>query len=76
MVHRAVVNKEKQRLSVAYFLSPTSSAIIECPPQLLDYSSSNPRKYVSFSWGDFRKELLGQKRVVGKTALNRYLIPH
>ena len=59
-MHRAVVNKEKQRLSVAYFLSPTSSA----------------RKYVSFSWGDFRKELLGQKRVVGKTALNRYLIPH
>ena len=73
VVHRAVVNKEKHRLSVAYFLSPATSAIIDCPPQLIE-SSTNLRKYVSFTWGEFRKELLTQKRVVGKTALNRYLI--
>lgn len=72
-VHRAVVNKEKRRLSAAFFLSPTSSAIIECPPQLLD-PITNPKKYAPFTWGDFRKELLVQKRVLGKTALNRYLI--
>ncbi|KAL6348746.1 hypothetical protein AAG906_033402 [Vitis piasezkii] len=73
VVHRAVVNKEKHRLSVAYFLSPATSAIIDCPPQLIE-SSTNLRKYVSFTWGEFRKELLTQKRVVGKTALNRYLV--
>lgn len=75
VVHRAVVNKEEQRLSVAYFLSPRSSAMIDCPPQLID-ANTNPRKYVNFTWGDFRKELLLQKRVVGKTALSRYLLPH
>lgn len=49
VIHRAVVNKEKQRLSMAYFMNPTSSATIECPPQLID-SVSNPRKYVPFTW--------------------------
>ncbi|XP_040987717.1 gibberellin 20 oxidase 1-like [Juglans microcarpa x Juglans regia] len=73
VVHRAVVNKEKQRLSSAYFLCPTSSAIIACPPQLMN-SDTNPRKYSPFTWGDFRKQLLVQKRVQGKTALKRYLI--
>ncbi|KAK9275169.1 hypothetical protein L1049_022430 [Liquidambar formosana] len=74
-VHRAVVNKEKRRLSAAYFLSPTSSAIIECPAQLMD-PVTNPRKYVPFTWADFRKELLIQKRVLGKTAIDRYRISH
>ncbi|KAF3971132.1 hypothetical protein CMV_005236 [Castanea mollissima] len=73
IVHRAVVNKEKQRLSAAYFISPSSSAIIDCPPQLMD-PNANPRKYIPFKWEDFKKELLVQKRVVGKTALNRFLI--
>ncbi|KAI3469015.1 hypothetical protein Pfo_025678 [Paulownia fortunei] len=73
VVHRAVVNKERYRLSVAYFISPTSTAIIESPPELMD-SEPKPRKYKPFTWGDFRKELLKQKRVVGKTALDRYLM--
>ncbi|XP_059657643.1 gibberellin 20 oxidase 1-like [Cornus florida] len=73
VVHRAVVNKERNRMSLAYFLSPTSNALIDCPPQLMD-EETYPRKYVPFTWADFRKELLIQKRVVGKTALNRYLI--
>lgn len=67
------MNKEKRRLSVAYFMSPTNNAIIECPPQLMD-PLKNPKKYVPFTWGEFRKELLIQKRVLGKTALNRFLI--
>ncbi|XP_077234332.1 gibberellin 20 oxidase 2-like [Tasmannia lanceolata] len=74
VVHRAVVNKEKKRLSAAYFLSPTSDAVIECPNQLVMDQEANPRKYVPFTWGDFRKELLVQKRVLGKTALKRYLV--
>lgn len=77
VVHRAVLNKEKRRLSIAYFMSPACNAIIDCPPQLLvDEDGANPssRKYVAFTWGDFRKQLLIQKRVLGKTALNRFLI--
>ncbi|KAK9927666.1 hypothetical protein M0R45_024838 [Rubus argutus] len=73
VVHRAVVNKEKNRLSAAYFMSPSDSATIECPPEIVD-PLFNPRKYESFTWGDFKKQLLVQKRVVGKTALERYLI--
>lgn len=68
VVHRAVVNKEKRRLSIAYFMSPASSTVIECPPQLLTHD----KLYVPFTWGDFRNQLLIQKRVSGKTAPNRY----
>ncbi|KAL3817987.1 hypothetical protein ACJIZ3_003892 [Penstemon smallii] len=73
VVHRAVLNKESHRLSIAYFISPASTTEIESPPELVD-SEPNPRKYASFTWGEFRKELLMQKRVVGKTALDRYLM--
>ncbi|KAK2989703.1 hypothetical protein RJ640_012924 [Escallonia rubra] len=75
VVHRAVVNKKKNRLSVAYFMSPTATATIDCPPQLMD-PETNPRRFVPFTWGDFRRELLIQKRVLGKTAFNRFLISH
>ncbi|XP_009597700.1 gibberellin 20 oxidase 1-like [Nicotiana tabacum] len=74
VIHRAVVNKEKQRLSMAYFLNPTSSATIECPPQLID-PVSNPRKYVSFTWAELRHHLLTTRRVRGKAvAINKFLI--
>ncbi|GMY29936.1 gibberellin 20 oxidase 1 [Fagus crenata] len=64
VVLRAVVNKEKQRLSAAYFLSPTSSAIIECAPQLI-HPNSNPRKYIPFTWR-FQEGTSSSKEGVGK----------
>ncbi|OIS99691.1 increased dna methylation 1 [Nicotiana attenuata] len=74
VIHRAVVNKEKKRLSMAYFLNPTSSATIECPPQLID-PVSNPRKYVPFTWAELRHRLLTTRRVRGKVvAINKFLI--
>ncbi|OVA14955.1 Oxoglutarate/iron-dependent dioxygenase [Macleaya cordata] len=73
VVHRAVVNKEKSRLSAAYFLSPCSQVMIESPQELID-PICNPRLYLPFSWSDFRNQLLSQKRILGKTALQRYLI--
>ncbi|XP_072987323.1 gibberellin 20 oxidase 1-like [Typha latifolia] len=72
-IHRAVVNKEKKRMSLAYFMSPEDGTYIDCPVELVGEDSSG-RKYAAFSWGEFKRELLIQKRVVGKTALNRYLI--
>ncbi|KAI3864409.1 hypothetical protein MKW92_012082 [Papaver armeniacum] len=63
----AVVNKERSRLS-AYFLSPSSQVMIESPPQPRTTISPNAKMYKPFTWGDFRKELLSQKRVSGKTA--------
>ncbi|XP_075517869.1 naringenin,2-oxoglutarate 3-dioxygenase-like [Primulina tabacum] len=73
VVHRAVLNKERNRLSMAYFMSPTNATKIESPPELLD-PEPNPRKYICFTWGEFKKAILMQKRVVGKTSLDRYLI--
>ncbi|XP_069144645.1 jasmonate-induced oxygenase 1-like [Solanum lycopersicum] len=74
VIHWAVVNKEKQRLSMAYFMNPTSSATIECPPQLID-SVSNPRKYVPFTWGELQHLLLTTRRVRAKAvAINNFLI--
>ncbi|KAL7160537.1 hypothetical protein ABFS83_01G102800 [Erythranthe nasuta] len=78
VIHRAVVNEERHRLSVAYFISPSTNTLIESPPQLIDSSDkhNNTYKYKPFTWGQFKQELLKQKRVVGKTALNRYLLMH
>ncbi|KAK1261977.1 Gibberellin 20 oxidase 1 [Acorus gramineus] len=72
VVHRAVVNREKKRLSVAYFMSPASETIIDCPLELV---GNGYRKYKPFTWSDFRSQLLLQRRVVGKTALFPYLLP-
>ncbi|KAG9452161.1 hypothetical protein H6P81_005065 [Aristolochia fimbriata] len=78
VVHRAVVNREKTRLSAAYFMSPARDAVIECPSHLVaGGGEGHGRKYAAFTWEDFRKELLKQRRVTGKTALKRYLLsPH
>ncbi|KAF3622025.1 putative B3 domain-containing protein-like [Capsicum annuum] len=74
VIHRAVVNKEKQRLSIAYFMSPTSNATIECPPHLI-HPISNPRKYVPFTWAELRHLLLTTRRVRGEAvALSKFCI--
>ncbi|CAN4127685.1 unnamed protein product [Withania somnifera] len=71
---QAVVNKEKQRLSMAYFMNPTSSATTECPPQLIN-PVSNPRNYVPFTWAELRYLLLTTRRVRGRAvAINKFLI--
>ncbi|KAK1307229.1 Gibberellin 20 oxidase 1 [Acorus calamus] len=72
VVHRAVVNRERKRLSIAYFMSPASDTVIDCPLELV---RDGYRKYKPFTWSDFRSQLLLQRRVVGKTALLRYLLP-
>ncbi|RZC86648.1 hypothetical protein C5167_030000 [Papaver somniferum] len=51
VVHRAVVNKERSRLSAAYFLSPSSQVMIDSPPQLIQPVSSNAKMYKPFTWG-------------------------
>ncbi|CAN4078048.1 unnamed protein product [Withania somnifera] len=74
VVHRVVVNKEKQGLSMAYFMNPTSSVTIECPSQLID-PASNPRKYVPCTWAELWHLLLTTRRVRGKAvAINKFLI--
>ncbi|CAL5432524.1 unnamed protein product [Camellia sinensis] len=68
--------REEQTIN-CIFPKPCTCTIIDSPPELLEDPNTDPpinRKYVPFTWADFRKELLIQKRVIGKIALNRYLI--
>ncbi|KAK7850805.1 gibberellin 2-beta-dioxygenase 8 [Quercus suber] len=65
VVHRAVVNKEKQRLSAAYFLSPSSSAIIDCPPQLMvmeSWTQAPIQESISLSFGKISRRNFWFKR--------------
>ncbi|CAL5355862.1 unnamed protein product [Camellia sinensis] len=68
--------REEQTIN-CIFPKPCTCTIIDSPPELLEDPNTDPpinRKYVPFTWADFRKELLIQKRVIGKIALNGYLI--
>ncbi|GAB2271621.1 hypothetical protein Dimus_006451 [Dionaea muscipula] len=48
-VHRAVVNKESARKSVAFFLCPKGDTVVRPPEELLAASNS-PRLYPDFTW--------------------------
>ena len=49
-VHRAVVHREQERRSLAYFLSPRQDRVVRPSPLLL----SALRLYPDFTWADLR----------------------
>ncbi|KAJ3683101.1 hypothetical protein LUZ60_013328 [Juncus effusus] len=57
-VHRAVVNGDKARLSVATFYDPSKTRKIFPAPQLVN--ERNPAKYKEVVYGDFVKSWYGQ----------------
>ncbi|CAI9764802.1 unnamed protein product [Fraxinus pennsylvanica] len=52
--HRAVVNAEKERLSVASFLCPCDSAVISAPEPLT--SDGSPTIYRNFTYAEYYKK--------------------
>lgn len=50
-LHRAVVNKERERRSLVYFVCPKEDKIVR-PPQDLMCRSGGPRVYPDFTWSD------------------------
>ncbi|KAJ7957045.1 Gibberellin 20-oxidase [Quillaja saponaria] len=47
-LHRALVNQEKERKSLAFFVNPNEDKVVR-PPQDL-FSREEPRKYPDFTW--------------------------
>jgi len=50
--HRVVVNSEKDRFSIPFFLKPALYTDVMPFEELLD--DKNPPKYRSLNWGSFR----------------------
>ncbi|CAK9153581.1 unnamed protein product [Ilex paraguariensis] len=49
-LHRAVVNKERERRSLVFFVCPKEDKIVRPPQDLVD--REGPRKYPDFTWSD------------------------
>ncbi|RAL38732.1 hypothetical protein DM860_002710 [Cuscuta australis] len=49
-LHRAVVNNEQERLSLAFFISPAEGKPIKAPEDLI--STDKPRLYPEFTWSN------------------------
>ncbi|URE07237.1 hypothetical protein MUK42_19740 [Musa troglodytarum] len=54
VLHRAVVNPEKERISVASFLCPSNYAIISPPERLI--SEGSPAMYRSYTYEEYYKK--------------------
>ncbi|RWV78012.1 hypothetical protein GW17_00061089 [Ensete ventricosum] len=56
--HRAVVNSEKERMSIASFLCPCNCAIISPPEKLI--SEASPAMYRSYTYEEYYKNTPSQ----------------
>lgn len=65
--HRATVNKEKERVSIATFHSPKPDATLGPAPSLI--TPDNPPKFRPISLPDFARGYL-TRQLVGKTYLD------
>nr|XP_027094047.1 gibberellin 20 oxidase 3-like [Coffea arabica] len=52
-LHRAVVKKHQERISLTYFLCPREDKMIKPPQDLISSIEDEPRKYPDFTWFDF-----------------------
>ncbi|KAA8531093.1 hypothetical protein F0562_005802 [Nyssa sinensis] len=49
-LHRAVVNRDRERRSLAFFVCPREDKLVRPPQDLVD--REGPRKYPDFTWSD------------------------
>jgi isopenicillin N synthase-like dioxygenase len=55
LLHQAVVNCEKERMSIASYCYPSSDATIGPPKKLID--TDHPAIYKDFTFGEFSKQM-------------------
>ncbi len=55
MPHRVVVNKDKDRISIAMGLAPGPNVVVRSAPELLEKGS--PAQYEARTYGDFKAAL-------------------
>ena len=48
-VHRAVVNSESVRKTMAFFICPNHDKVVRAPEELVE--KNPPRKYPDYTWG-------------------------
>ncbi|MED6225520.1 hypothetical protein PIB30_094475, partial [Stylosanthes scabra] len=52
VLHRALVNSEKERMSIPTFYCPSPEALVGPAPQLID-QHNNPPKYKNFTYDEY-----------------------
>nr|POE81318.1 putative 2-oxoglutarate-dependent dioxygenase [Quercus suber] len=75
--HRVVVNSEKERFSIAFFLHASSYTMVMVEPLEELTSEQNPAKYRAYSWGKFithRKRSNFQKLSVENVQISHFRI--
>lgn len=53
VIHRAVANSNKARMSMAYFCAPPFHAKLTCPKELV--TLERPNIYRAFTWAEYKK---------------------
>ncbi|CAK9136435.1 unnamed protein product [Ilex paraguariensis] len=66
--HRAMVNSNKCRMSMAYFGAPPLHASITCPPELI--APTRPQRYRPFTWAEYKKAMYSLR--LGDSRLNLF----
>ncbi|KAH0453519.1 hypothetical protein IEQ34_017843 [Dendrobium chrysotoxum] len=70
-LHRAVVNPDKERRSIAYFVSPRHDKVVRPPPELLaggdGDGNGDRRKYPDFTWLQLLEFTQTRHRADGET---------
>ncbi|CAK9257378.1 unnamed protein product [Sphagnum jensenii] len=61
VMHRAVTNSSKPRMSLVFACIPVDDDVITIPEKLVD--SNHPAKFIPFTWKDFRKNIYCEDRV-------------
>ncbi|KAL6609954.1 hypothetical protein ACP70R_039923 [Stipagrostis hirtigluma subsp. patula] len=78
-LHRAVVHRERERRSLAFFLCPRDDRVVRPPPPLTGAGAGGvePRRYPDFTWADLARFTQRHYRADARTldAFARWLGP-